>query len=63
MVHFLQNSAVLSNGKFISAVFYGENIFKIITSVPDPGLPDFPWPKHAKTGKIYQMTTNYTNWP
>jgi hypothetical protein len=23
-----------------------------------PGLPDFSWSKDAKTGKIYQMTTN-----
>jgi hypothetical protein len=23
------------------------------------GLPDFSWFKHAKTGKLYQMTTNY----
>jgi hypothetical protein len=24
------------------------------------GLPDFPWSKYTKTGKIYQMNTNYT---
>jgi hypothetical protein len=27
------------------------------------GLPDLSWSKHAKTGKIYQMTTNYTKRP
>jgi hypothetical protein len=26
------------------------------------GLPDLSWSKHTKTGKIYQMTTNYTKW-
>jgi hypothetical protein len=25
----------------------------------EPGLPDFSWSKHLKTGKIYHMTTNY----
>jgi hypothetical protein len=25
-----------------------------------PGLPDFSWCKYTKTGKRYQMTTNYT---
>jgi hypothetical protein len=29
----------------------------------DPGLQDFSWCKHTKTGKIYQMTTNYTKRP
>jgi hypothetical protein len=24
------------------------------------GLPDFPWSKHTKLGKLYQMTTDYT---
>jgi hypothetical protein len=24
------------------------------------GLPDFSWPKHTNTGKVYQMTSNYT---
>jgi hypothetical protein len=28
-----------------------------------PGLPDFSWPKHTKTGRIYQMNINYTKWP
>jgi hypothetical protein len=28
-----------------------------------PGLPDFSWSKHTKTGKIYQMNTNNTKWP
>jgi hypothetical protein len=29
----------------------------------EPGLPDFSWSKHTKTGKIYQRTTNYTKRP
>jgi hypothetical protein len=24
------------------------------------GLPDFSWPKHTDTGKVYRRTTNYT---
>jgi dUTPase len=28
-----------------------------------PGLPDFSLSKHTKTGKIYQMITNYTKRP
>jgi hypothetical protein len=36
-----------------------------------PGLPDFSWSKHTKTGKlhipndpeIYQMATKNTKWP
>jgi hypothetical protein len=27
------------------------------------GLPDFPWSKHTKLGKILQMTAKYTKWP
>jgi hypothetical protein len=30
---------------------------------PTAGLPDFSWSKHTKTGKIYQMTTNYPKRP
>jgi hypothetical protein len=30
------------------------------TPISISGLPDFPRSKHTKTGKIYQMTTNYT---
>jgi hypothetical protein len=26
-------------------------------------LPDLSWPKHAKMGNIYQMTTIYTKLP
>jgi hypothetical protein len=26
----------------------------------NPGLPDFSWYKHTKTGKIHRMTTKYT---
>jgi hypothetical protein len=28
-----------------------------------PGLPVFSWSNHTKTGKVYQMTTDYTNRP
>jgi hypothetical protein len=34
--------------------------YQDISSSLGPGLPDFSWPKHTKTGKIYPMTTNYT---
>jgi hypothetical protein len=36
-----------------------------VTAVPPPGpgLPDFSWCKIPKWGKIYQITTNYTNCP
>jgi hypothetical protein len=29
----------------------------------DSGLPDFSWSESTKTGKVYQMTTNYTKRP
>jgi hypothetical protein len=29
----------------------------------NPGMPDCSWSKYIKTGKIYQMTTNYTELP
>jgi hypothetical protein len=33
---------------------------KIFFSHFNSGLPDFSWSKHTKTGKNFQMTTNYT---
>jgi hypothetical protein len=48
---------VLSQKRQFFAEFFGENIFKIITSVP--GLPDFSWCMIPKQEKMYQGVTQY----
>jgi hypothetical protein len=53
---------------FLSDYFVAYLIFKLVAASAycatyQAGLPDFSWSKHTKTGKIYQMTTNYTNLP
>jgi hypothetical protein len=39
-------------------IFFRQRLFRQLLC--ETGLPDFPWSKHTKTGKTYQMTTNYT---